>query len=35
MALARRERRRHRDGPEEEMCVWSITREQWLALKAA
>ena len=34
MSLVRRERRRHRDGPEEEMCVWSITREQWSALRA-
>lgn len=35
MALARRERRRHRGGAEEEMCVWTITRERWSALKAA
>ncbi len=35
MTLARRERRPHRGGPAEEMCVWSITRERWSELRAA
>jgi len=35
MTLARRERRPHRGGADEEMCVWTITREQWSALRAA
>ena len=35
LALARRERRPHRGGPAEEMCVWAITRERWSALRAA
>jgi hypothetical protein len=34
MMLARRERRPHRGGAPEEMCVWTMTREQWSALRA-
>ena len=35
MVLERRERRPHRGGAPEDMCVWAITREQWSALRAA
>ena len=35
LTLARREHRLHRGGPEEEICLWSITRERWSALRAA
>ena len=35
MSLARRERKPHRGGPVEEMCVWMITRERWFELRAA
>ena len=35
MMLERRERRPHRGGAPEDMCVWAITREQWSALRAA
>jgi [ribosomal protein S5]-alanine N-acetyltransferase len=34
MTLARRERKPHRGGPDEEFCVWSIDRERWSALAA-
>ena len=29
MTLVRREYKPHRGGPEEEFCLWSITRERW------
>ena len=35
LSLTRRERRPHRGGAPEEMCVWTMTREQWSALRAA
>jgi RimJ/RimL family protein N-acetyltransferase len=35
LTLQRRERRPHRGGPEEEICLWSITRERWSMLRAA
>lgn len=35
MSLAGRERKAHRGGPEEEICLWSITRERWSMLRAA
>ncbi len=34
LTLARRDRQPHRGGPEEEICLWSITRERWSALRA-
>ncbi len=34
MTLARRECRSHRGGSDEDFCVWSITCEQWSALRA-
>jgi len=33
--LARRERKSHRGGADEDICVWSITRDRWSALRAA
>jgi len=35
LTLVGREYRRHRGGPEEEICLWSITRAQWSLLRAA
>jgi len=35
LKLARREQRPHRGSAPEEMCVWTMTREQWTALRAA
>jgi [ribosomal protein S5]-alanine N-acetyltransferase len=35
MTLARRECSPHRGGAPEDMCVWTITREQWSALRPA
>jgi [ribosomal protein S5]-alanine N-acetyltransferase len=35
LTLTRRERKPHRDGSEEEICLWSITRERWATLRAA
>jgi RimJ/RimL family protein N-acetyltransferase len=35
MTLVRRERRPHRGGPPEEICLWSLTRERWSMLRAA
>lgn len=35
LTLTCRERRLHRGGPEEEICLWSITRERWSMLRAA
>jgi [ribosomal protein S5]-alanine N-acetyltransferase len=32
MLLAGGERGPHRGGPDEDFCVWSITRERWSAL---
>jgi RimJ/RimL family protein N-acetyltransferase len=33
--LARREKKPHRGGADEDICVWSITRDRWSALRAA
>jgi len=35
MSLTGRERRPHRGGPDEDFCVWSITRERWSAVARA
>jgi RimJ/RimL family protein N-acetyltransferase len=33
MTLVRRELKEHRNGPAEEFCIWSITRERWSLLR--
>jgi RimJ/RimL family protein N-acetyltransferase len=33
MQLARRERKPHRGGPDEDFCVWTIGRERWSSLR--
>jgi ribosomal-protein-alanine N-acetyltransferase len=35
MTLSRRERRPHRGGALEEMCVWTLPRERWSELRAS
>ena len=35
LTLVLREQKAHRGGPEEEICLWSITRDRWSTLRAA